>query len=242
MEKNKFFCIVTIFVVLLGSSGLSVASNTFEDPKGRFAIDLPEGWKLDPQKDESVYVFKGDDSSIIIEYSSTTGKRDALFLNGMNTLKASGLANASAVGDAKDMKVNDNEARLGLYSDEVTYGAIKVKLYGLLGSVALKEGGLYFLSILNDTTLKSLRGILEKSFYSIRNVGQAVSGSSDITTARKDILEVKKPTGAPSEFKHKHLSLTIPPGWKSSEVPRGVEKEIIGWLTSDYIPGATIGE
>ena len=240
MKNIRLLGILIITVVLLGGTGSSIAANTFEDPKGRFSIDLPDGWKLDPQTDESVYVFKGGDSSIILEYSSTTSERGALFLSGMNTLKASGLANASSVDDAKDMKVNNNKARLGLYSDEIAYGSIKVKLYGLLGSIELKEGGLYFLSVLNDTTLKTMRGALDKSFYSIRNVGDAVTGASGITTASKDILEVKKPTGASSTFEHEHLSLTVPPGWVSSEIPKGVEKEVIGWLTSDYIPGATI--
>ena len=44
------------------------AANTFEDPQGRFAIDLPSGWELDPQTDETVFVFKGDSKSIIIQY------------------------------------------------------------------------------------------------------------------------------------------------------------------------------
>jgi hypothetical protein len=37
---------------LLAATSISRAQITFEDPQGRFAIDLPKGWALDPQTDD----------------------------------------------------------------------------------------------------------------------------------------------------------------------------------------------
>ncbi len=45
--------------------------------------------------------------------------------------------------------------------------------------------------------------------------------------------------GGPAEFKHKYLSLTLPAGWTvKGDAVTG--KELIGWLQSKSIPGASI--
>ena len=45
--------------------------------------------------------------------------------------------------------------------------------------------------------------------------------------------------GGPAEFKHKHLSLTLPAGW-SVKKDAVTGNELIGWLQSKSIPGASI--
>jgi hypothetical protein len=215
-------------------------AGAFEDPKERFSIDLPEGWQLAPQADDSVFVFQGEGSSIIIQYLPTTGEADTLFANGMTMLQGSGLPNASPAEEIQDLEVNGNPARLGFFSDEVAYGGVKVKLYGLLGSVALNQGGLYLLSILNDTTRKTIRAKAEQSFRSIRSPGQEVTGVREVAVTEADAFSTRKPAGTPGVFEHELMTLTLPPGWASSPVPPGSEKEIIGWLSSETIPGATV--
>lgn len=245
MRRDKAPALTSIslhsaLVMALIAAVVARPAGAFEDPKGRFSIDLPEGWQLAPQTDDSVFVFQGEGSSIIIQYLPTTGGAETLFANGMAMLKASGLPNASAAEATRDLEVNGNPARLGFFSDEVAYGGVKVQLYGLLGSVALNQGGLYLLSILNDATRKTIRAKAERSFQSIRNPGQEVTGVREVEVAEADASSTREPAGAPGVFEHEWLTLTLPRGWVSSPVPAGSEKEIIGWLSSETIPGATV--
>ncbi len=41
-------------------------------------------------------------------------------------------------------------------------------------------------------------------------------------------------------FEHEYLSLTLPDGWVTQEIPSNFEKEVIGWLKSEKIPGTSI--
>jgi hypothetical protein len=41
-------------------------------------------------------------------------------------------------------------------------------------------------------------------------------------------------------FEHEYLSLTLPDGWVTQDIPSNFEKEVIGWLKSEKIPGTSI--
>ena len=41
-------------------------------------------------------------------------------------------------------------------------------------------------------------------------------------------------------FEHEYISLTLPEGWVTQEIPSNFEKEVIGWLKSEKIPGTSI--
>ena len=41
-------------------------------------------------------------------------------------------------------------------------------------------------------------------------------------------------------FEHEYLSLTLPDGWGTQDIPSNFEKEVIGWLKSEKIPGTSI--
>lgn len=41
-------------------------------------------------------------------------------------------------------------------------------------------------------------------------------------------------------FEHEYLSLILPDGWVTQDIPSNFEKEVIGWLKSEKIPGASI--
>ena len=159
MRKNNAYArrfqicrIICITLILL--YGFLYAGNTFDDPKGRFSIDLPEGWKLTPQTDKDVYVFKGgDNNSIIMEYNAGAENSPELFQQAIDAFEASGLPNPSPVDKIMDLTVNAHPARWGAYTGEMEYGSVKVRLYGMLGSVFLGEGGVYFLAIMSKGTM-----------------------------------------------------------------------------------------
>ena len=108
-------------VSLLVVASISLAQTTFEDPQGRFAIDLPKGWQLDPQQEDALFVFKGDGKSIIIEYVSGVNDAGALMKKAQATLVASGLTNPVLDGDLMDMTINGHPARYELSESRIYY-------------------------------------------------------------------------------------------------------------------------
>jgi hypothetical protein len=216
-------------VVILLFVDMASAANTYEDLRGRFVIDLPEGWQLQPQTDDRVYVFKRDTDSIILEYVSNTNDPGELLKKALTTLNLSGLKNPAPEGDVKSLTVNGNPARWGVYKSEMDIGNIKVTLFGLLGCVALKENGVYFMSILNETSKAVLSQPLEKMFQSIRSPGQALTGVSD-----SKAVSVETTAAGPTTWEHESVTLTLPPGWKEKQRLQSFEKEVIGWF--EYEP------
>ena len=163
-EKSGFIFIwksLLVLTAVLLMFGNGYAANTFKDSKGGFSIDLPQGWKLDPQTDPTTYVFKGSSESIIIQYFTGNKTRGQLFQEGLNTLRSAGLPNAKPTKTVRNLKVSNNPAQWGIYKDTMLYGGVKVVLYGLLGSISLEKGGLYYLVIVNEKTLKQK----QKIFY-----------------------------------------------------------------------------
>jgi hypothetical protein len=235
-------CYLTFAVISLLLVGNTYATNTFEDQKGRFAIDLPDGWELEPQTDETVFVFKGgDNNSIIMQYLYNITDREKLFDEGVKQLKLSGIPNAAPEGRIENLIINDNKARWGLYSGDMNVGSLKIKLYGQLGSVSLNKGGVYLMSIVSEGTLKTLRGTLEKVFHSIRSVEKPVTVEKPHTSkSAATHVTTDTASGSPTVFEHDSLTLTLPEGWVSHEIPANFEREVIGWLKSTEIPGASI--
>ena len=52
--------VLLIAVAALLFVDIASAANTYEDLRDRFVIDLPEGWQIQPQTNDRVYVFKRD--------------------------------------------------------------------------------------------------------------------------------------------------------------------------------------
>ena len=65
-----------VVIASIGRLSAGVA-NAFDDPEGRFSIDLPAGWQLAPQTDTDVYVFEGEGSNVIFQYMPATGQAKA---------------------------------------------------------------------------------------------------------------------------------------------------------------------
>ncbi len=212
--------------------GSANAANSYEDLGGRFVIDLPDGWQLQPQTEKDVYIFKGEGyETIILEYTEKETDVELLLGKAVNTMRLSSpeLTDAKVQGDAKGMKTNGNEAYWAVYAGEVSVGEIKVMLYCLAGAVSLDEDGVSVLSILNEASRTKLGDQLEKSFQSIRNVGQTASGVTD----------VKVVTITPV-FIHDLMSAKLPPGWNANTLGSDFQKEVIGWYMSDSILGGNL--
>jgi hypothetical protein len=231
--------LAAILVALLACGAGVRAADTFTEPKGRFALDLPSGWSLQPQTDETVYVFNAGSESIIIQYYGGALGRETLFQNGMVSVRAS-LPTAEVKGAVLEQKVNGNPARWGVYRDTLQVGKTRVPLYGTLGSVVLKQGGLYFLAIMNeigfDEKLKKFAGI----FQSIRDPGGVLTRMVDEGKAAPPSAAVTAAATAPLKFSRRDVSIVFPAGWTEVDKSGQFEPEFLGWFESLSVPGATI--
>ncbi len=208
----------------------TAASNSYEDLRGRFVVDLPEGWQLQPQEDDRVYVFKKSDDSIIIEFLPNTHDPQKLLQKAVTALNLSGLENPALEGDLKRLAVNGNPALLGLYKGEVAVGKTTVTLLSLLGCVSLGGDGVYFMSIFSPGRRGQLSEPLEKAFASIRTPGQAPTGAREA-----EIVPAETQAAGPTVWEHECVSLTLPAGWKEKPKLQNFEKEIIGWFEYDRL-------
>jgi hypothetical protein len=205
---------------------------TYEDLRGNFVLELPNGWDLQPQQDPDVFVFTHEAKSIIMQFVSGSDDVADLFQTGLNNFKASGVIEVS-VSDVKGMTLNNKPARWGTGIGYIDLGASgKIPLYGLLGSIVLSNGGVSFLGIMNEIDYSTWKEQVKNSFLSLRDVGEAAGQPADIRT-----LSAEEATGTSGEAKtwtHDLLTLTLAPGWEEKQLLASFEREIIGWF--DYKP------
>ncbi len=155
-------------VLVMAGSGL--AANTYTDLKGRFAFDLPEGWKMNSSTADRLFIFKGGSGeTMILMYDEEAKDVDKLVETAAQTFKDSGAPNAVLEGTVKKLTVNTSPARWAIYAGTVDAGTVKVKMFGVVGAVALKDGGgLFMVNILNESWRSKWEKQLEKTFQSIR--------------------------------------------------------------------------
>lgn len=158
---------------------IGFAQNTWVEPQGRFAIDLPIGWSPEPQKEAKVFVFRGEGQSIIIEWVPLLNDPDKLLEKALTTVRNSGIARPEIDGSVTEMTMNGLPARWGIYT-----GAFKatpsLKLAALCGSVANGENGLFFISFLRVSELSEWKGKLGEAFETIRGAGTKVTGVANL--------------------------------------------------------------
>ncbi|MEK6699840.1 MAG: hypothetical protein AABZ10_12460, partial [Nitrospirota bacterium] len=138
-------------VLVVAGSGL--AANTYTDLKGRFAFDLPEGWKMNSSTADRLFIFKGGSGeTMILMYDEEAKDVDKLVEAAAQMFKDSGVPNAVLEGTVKKLTVNKSPARWAIYAGTVDAGTVKVKMFGVVGAVAMKDGGgLFMVNILNDS-------------------------------------------------------------------------------------------
>jgi len=230
---RKAFSLVLMVLSLLVTTIVGRAQTTFEDPQGRFVIDLPKGWQLAPQTDDKVFVFQGEGKTIIIECVPMVNDPAEILKKAETTVRLSGMAKPALDGDITEMTLNGLPARWGIYK-----GAMAgVTLAALCGGIANGENGLYFLSFVSVTELAKWKDKLEKAFQSIRGQGQIATGVENVKTAGGVAVA---PAATATPWASDLVSMSLPPGWTEKPKPRGFEKEVKGWFMNDNLPGASL--
>jgi hypothetical protein len=177
-----------------------MALNAFEEPGGRFAIDLPVGWVLQPQTDQTVFVFQGPAAvQIVVQYVSGAASCAQLFQVALDAASTT-LNGLAPEGKPTDLMVNGHPSHWEVRSGTFTApNGVKVRLYALLGGVMLRGGGVAFQSYLSDQNRKNLEGIVKSAFATIRLPGEPVSGESDRgVVATERTSEAAEERGRPS--------------------------------------------
>jgi hypothetical protein len=162
-------CVFAISLVLV-LAGTGVAANTYTDLKGRFAFDLPDGWSMNSSTMDMLFIFKGPSGETMMVMCDEDAKDvEKLLASAADTFKESGVPNAALEGAVKEMTVNKSPARWATYAGTIDAGKQKVKMFGLVGAVLMKDsGGLYVINILNESWRAKWEKQLEKTFQSIR--------------------------------------------------------------------------
>lgn len=226
--RSAFFTVMLVLTV----TAVSQAQTTYEDPQGRFAIDIPKGWQLAPQTDDKVFVFQGEGKSIIIECVPSVNDPVELLKKAETTVRLSGMAKPALEGEVTELTLNGLPARWGVYKGSLS----GVVLNALCGGVANGENGLYFLSFISVAEMPLWKDKLEKAFQTIRASGQKVTGVDGV----KAVAAAAAPAAEPTPWKSALVSLTLPPGWTETPKPRGIEKEVQGMFANASLPGVTL--
>jgi len=213
--------------VALGARPLT-AQNTHQDPLGRFAIDLPAGFKLASEQLDRVYVFDRGGTKIMLFVVTEASDRDAVWASALESFTGKSVPVPPA-GAVFDMDVNGNPARLAQYGFDVDNNGKNVRLTGRLGAVLLEgtETGLAYLAMLNDKTLKQYGEATVTAFYSIRLPGAPMTGATEPVAATVKppapaagqeiaIPAAAAPETPASTFEHPLAILSIPAGWTAT--------------------------
>ncbi len=228
MNRNAgSFFLSALILLVVAHNGM--AQTAYEDLQARFIIDLPPGWTIEPQSDETVFVFKGDGKSIILEYVSGVNDTEKLMRKVESDLRASGLTNPVLDGSLLAMTINGHPARWGVYNS----GKL---LASLCGAVDLGNNGICFMSIMAAGAVAAWKDRIETSFQSIRLPGETMTPAGEVTAVSGSLSA----SGTPKPWQSDLVALTLPPEWSEKPMPRGFEKEIKGWFMNDNLPGATL--
>ena len=231
---------IIVFILPIFLSFSTLSQNTFEDPEGKFTIDLPKGFNLTAVK-EGTYSFANKDSkTLIISFVEEEKTSEELFALALNTYNGVGIVNSNAVGDVEDMMINGNQSRMGTYKGQYSKNT-NVNLYGIIGGVDLPNGGIYFLSILNDIDMnKKFDKVVNKAYQTIRSAGTSISGVTEVKKADMSSVPSASSSQAsaePFDWRHDNVSLSFPAGWSEKELSRGFPKEAIGWFDYSALGG-----
>jgi hypothetical protein len=173
-------------IVLLGVLGpplprIAYAQNTHRDPKGRFAIDLPPGFKPATEQLGRISVFHGEDVQLFV--SAVTGSSDLgrLWRTALDDFTGPGVPPPPAES-VSDLELNGNPARLAWYTFDTGSDGTKTPYTALLGAIVLRGSGtgVVCFALLNEKAAARWGEPLRGTFRSIRLPGPPViSGTGD---------------------------------------------------------------
>jgi len=117
-----------------------------------------------------LFIFKGKPGeTLMLRYDEDATSVDTLFKEAVDNFNGSGVANAVLEGSVKDMTVNNNLARYGVYGGTMSSDGMEIKMYGALGAILMRDGGgLWTFGMMSESSRKSLEKALEKTFQGIR--------------------------------------------------------------------------
>ena len=158
-------CIMTAMLVSQASA------KRFEDPKGRFVIDIPEGCKLTETSKQELceqYSFENDDMSFEILY--WPGMVDSVQFYDLyeKTLKKQ-FEELNVSVPPKKVKANTNPGVLGEYEGYTIQSGLKIHLHALLGTASLKQGGIVFFAFLTEEDARTWNEVLKNMFMTLRS-------------------------------------------------------------------------
>jgi hypothetical protein len=248
-------CILAAIAGLVGFTTLGArplaAQNTHQDPLGRFAIDLPAGFKLQTEQLDRIYVFERSATRIMLVVVTDVSDRDAVWANAVESFTGK-TVQPPPDGTVFDMDVNGNPARLAQYTFDVDNNGKSIRVTGKLGVVMLEgtETGLGYLALLNEKDVKQYGEATVQAFNSIRLPGAPMTGASaPVAAVVKPPApaagqEIAIPTAAAapqapaSTFQHPLVTLSIPAGWTATA---GEGAQIAEIAHPDYLSLRVVG-
>jgi hypothetical protein len=231
-RKNRvLWCAV---LSCLAVTAIGWAQTTYEDPQGRFVIDLPPGWKFDPMmpafKNDKTADFQDEERKNAFTLAISRG-----FDNPDKLIKQAALQfkflEPVFDGEILAMSVNGHPARWGILKTPLDPGMIMQ-----VASIVLENNGIYLVHTLRTEKRESIGKLVEKAFQSLRLPGEALAGVADTTA----VAPPSSKAGGPVIWRSDLVTLTLPPGWEEKPMPRGFEKEVKGWFQNEELPGSSM--
>lgn len=206
------------FLIICILCALSLAAQTpFEDPGGRFVVDLPSTWQLLAQPDGDTYLLPlSNGRQCVLRFYDTEKNLAAIAVEGRAELLR--LAKDAAFGSASELQVSGHSARWATFS------------FGVVGGVALSRGTLLFVTA---GPPGDWHAEVERVFRSARDRGQQAGESRPLhTLSASDVDAPPKPLEK-ALFVHPFVTLTLPSGWSSIPMPRTTDEPRSGfaWLS-----------
>jgi len=228
MRENAFALTLAV-LCLLAAAKPGRAQTTYEDPQGRFVIDLPAGWKVKPRasliQNENVIEFGGEGKTITVGFNPGINDPDRLIKHVASSFR---FLQVEFDGEIIEMAVNNHSARWGTLKTTLDPG-----MAVLCGSMELGRDGIFFFFTAGGGSSPNFKDRIEKTFQSIRLPGEDLTGIGDARS-------VKPPPPAPTvptPWEGESIGLVLPPGWVEKPKPRGFEKEVEGWFLFDPLAG-----
>jgi hypothetical protein len=219
--------------ILASAVGLASDGQTvFEDPQGRFVIDLPDGWSVKPpgegiMKNDLITEFDTAGKTFTLAFNPRVSDPDRLIKHCANQFK---FLQIEFDGAISRMTVNGHDSRWGVLKTPLDPGMVV-----FCGSLAFEPDGIYVFSVVRVADLPAHKDKIESAFRSIRLQGESVTGATEID----EVAPPPTPRATGAEWTCDAFSMTLAAGWVDRPIPRGFEKEVKGWFANEGLDGVT---
>lgn len=249
-EPRRIVALATIILVAAFCGVSSVAAQSaYEDLEGRFALELPAGWKLDQEQFGILYQFgsKGG-ASLMITYNEGETEMASLFADQVEYLTSSGYR-PPPPNSVVTMTLNGCPAQWAEYESPMEVEGIELEMFAFAGAVLSDEddAGVGFMAFMSVADEKKMGDDIRNVWESLRLHGRPATGVTDVASGSyEDTVKAAAPA-SPSTFEHELVSLNLPAGWTTEE-PSGpmqivkLKHEDLGTVTLLGSSGDDLGE